>query len=128
MREIICILIVFSFFISCKNKAITKPITVDYPLIDVGKIMQNDSFVKSIKVSNLTDKIISIDKSESSCGCTSVFIKDKIIQPKKFVKVLIKYQPHLSNDSGKVDKFITFRTSYDNYFLTIHLKSDVQVK
>lgn len=90
-----------------------------------GKINQLDTFNKKIYCYNYSDLPINIIKIEASCGCTKPRIIDSTINPMDSVPIIMEYIPKLSNDSGKINKYLTLRTNSSPAFVNLILKGEV---
>jgi Protein of unknown function (DUF1573) len=79
--------------------------------INFGQLESTDTLLYTLQIKNISDSIIKITNIESACGCTSVLLKDSTLKVSDSIPIQITYIPSLNKDSGRIIKFITFRTN-----------------
>lgn len=91
-------------------KSYSSPIVViESNNIDLGTIVQGDQVKKIIKIKNIGDSNLKLEKISTSCGCTVVNIESKIISPGKSVEMTIIFDS--SRFTGDVNKHIYITTN-----------------
>lgn len=85
-------------------------IVFDEREFDFGELKESMKFATHrFRFRNLTDKVVLVNKVESSCGCTSPTWSQNSIQPGEFGYVDARYET--TNRLGKFDKTLTVYTN-----------------
>lgn len=108
---------------STKNPEIFKT-SID--TIYFGIINYNDTFLAKEKIYNESEFPLKILNIESSCGCTTLLIKDSTVQKLDSTEFVVSYIPSNSFDSGTVFKRLTIRTNAKSAFKNIVLTGEVK--
>lgn len=113
------------FSCNLKSKKQKNAITLTSDTIFFSKINYNDTLSAIMHCRNNSTNDIKILGIENACGCTSGDLNDSIIKPNDSILVKITYIPKISEDSGKVLKFLSLRTNSDIPFINIILKGEI---
>lgn len=129
MKKSIIIIIIITGIISCQESVKSK--TPDYyklskDTINFGVINYNDTFYTKEKIINQSEGPLKVVNIESSCGCTTLLIKDSVIKGFDYSEFAISYIPSHSFDSGKVLKRLTIRTDAKQAFKNLIVIGEVK--
>ena len=75
---------------------------------DIGTVIYGDVARYAIKVKNVGDQDLAIQKLSTSCGCTKAQIaeSDKIIAPGKEVEINVSFDPAVHKDDSDVGEIV----------------------
>jgi len=110
---------------------ITLPrIHVEPTVLDLGTIRQADGVVKgNFKITNTGGKELKIYSTFSSCGCTTVPLKNKTIAPDETIDLAVEYDANYFKGYlglGNIEKTITIISNDNsNPFYKVRLKANV---
>jgi Protein of unknown function (DUF1573) len=125
-----CFIFLLLALVSCKTKDIKKE--SDYVLskdtLVFSLLNYTDTLNQVVYLKNYSNADIKILKIENGCGCTSAFLNDSIAKPNDSIPIQIIYSPFAVKDSGKIVKYITFRTDAKMPFKNLTLKGFVGKK
>lgn len=105
-------------------------IHVEPSVLDLGTIRQADGVVKgNFKITNMGGSELKIYSTFSSCGCTVVPLKNKIIAPGVTIDLAVEYDPNYFRGYlglGNIEKRITIISNDNsNPFYKVYLKANV---
>lgn len=131
MKNFLVRIFIIFLFISCTeiNTKVNRN-TIGYGLssdtLDFGYLKYNDTFKTIVFVKNYSSDTVKIMDIESACGCMTTMLADSVIKPYDSLSFNIEYMPLLSNDSGKIIKYITVRTNAEVPFKNLVIKGNVK--
>lgn len=111
MKYIYFLTIAISLTLGCKTVNKTpESFKLSKDTINFGVMNYNDTLNTVVKLYNETESSLKILNIESSCGCTTLQIKDSTVGMFDSTQFQIRYIPSDSFDSGKILKRLTVRT------------------
>lgn len=125
-------ILVFILFLQCigalsfsctPKKQIGKLAMID--TVDFGMLNYEDTLKITHKVYNPNDYKIKIEKIAKTCKCIEATVKDSVIYSKDSGQLFLVYNPKEMGDSGKVVKFVSFRTNAEHPIQTIFVSGTV---
>lgn len=91
---------------------------------DIGLVKFGDTLTKQISFKNTSSNDLIIKRAESSCGCTSVKLKDSIIKPNSNGEIRVSLTPKVENN-GVINESIIIEANTKPIFTVIYLKGKV---
>lgn len=105
----IFIFLLLLFSISCNdNKLILSNIQIENSEINIGEIGLNDTIKVEYQIVNPSDTELLVLGIEPSCGCTSVKLLDKSIQPKSKSILFVDF---IADKEGAIEKYIVLKSN-----------------
>ena len=94
---------------------------------DIGLIKFGDTLTKQISFKNISSNDLIIKRAESSCGCTSVQLKDSIIKSNSSGVLNVSLTPKVENN-GIINESIIIEANTKPIFTVIYLNGKVTNK
>lgn len=115
-------LAIFSIISCTKNKETVLLLKA----VDLGTVSSNDTVHSSIEITNLMKENLIIKKASSSCGCTSITIKDSIVKPNSKTRLDFDFIAAFNGDKGYTSKAIVLETNSPQRFHEIIINAKVE--
>lgn len=109
-----------------KNSLSYPVLRIEKDSINIGSLNKGDSLSVKIPMYNVGDDILRIVSIGASCGCTSVFVEDKVLSSGDSTVLKFVYKTAESKDSGFFEKNIVVKTNCQIPFKIIKFSGNVK--
>ncbi len=123
MRNIISMFLIF--FVSVNAQQKLKPVGSD--VHNFGTITKGQIVKHTFELKNISKKTITIDRIQSSCGCTAALISKKILKPNEVAKITAEFNSE--GFTGFQEKHIyVYEKDNPNPIYTLKIQANIFVE
>jgi hypothetical protein len=123
MKKILALLLTVFLSINAQQKL--KPVGND--VHDFGKITKGSIVKHTFQLKNISNQTITIERVQSSCGCTAALISKKVLKPNQIAKITAEFNSQ--GFQGFQEKHIyVYEKNNPNPIYTLTIKANVFVE
>lgn len=123
MRNIVLILLIFLVSINAQQKL--KPVGSD--VHNFGTITKGQIVKHTFELKNISKKTLTIDRIQSSCGCTAALISKKVLKPNEVAKITAEFNSE--GFTGFQEKHIyVYEKDNPNPIYTLKIQANIFVE